>query len=60
MLGVDAPGGITADRHDLQFTRKYYEAMPAEMKNHLTCRIVEALKPLEQGHTIEGLVMGEA
>src|SRR5206468_3839112 len=32
VLGVDAPGGINADRHDLQFTRAYYDAMPAALK----------------------------
>lgn len=60
VLGVDAPGGINAERHDLQFTRAYYEAMPAELKEHLTCRVVESLEPIQQAHTIEGLVMGEA
>ena len=60
VLGVDAPDGINADRHDLQFTQAYYEAMPSELKHHLTCRVVETLQPIQQGHTIEGLVMGEA
>ena len=60
VLGVDAPGGVNADRHDLQFTQKYYEAMPTELKEHLACRVVDTLQPIQQGHTIEGLVMGEA
>lgn len=60
VLGVDAPGAINAERHDLQFSRAYYERLPESLKGHLTCRVVETLEPIEQGHTIEGLVMGEA
>jgi ectoine hydroxylase-related dioxygenase (phytanoyl-CoA dioxygenase family) len=60
VLGVDAPGGINAERHDLQFTRAYYDAMPESLRRHLTCRVVEELEPIVQAHTIEGLVMGEA
>jgi hypothetical protein len=59
VLGVDAPGGINAERHDLQFTSACYDALPAELKPHLTCRVVERLEPIVQAHTIEGLVMGE-
>ena len=60
VLGVDAPGAVNAERHDLQFSRAYYETLPEELKAHLTCRVVESLEPIQQGHTIEGLVMGEA
>lgn len=60
VLGVDAPDAKNAERHDLQFTRTYYDALPAEVKPHLTCRVVDALVPIQQAHTIEGLVMGEA
>jgi ectoine hydroxylase-related dioxygenase (phytanoyl-CoA dioxygenase family) len=60
VLGVDAPGGINAERHDLQFTREYYEGLPEDLRRHLTCRVVERLEPIVQAHTIEGLVMGEA
>jgi hypothetical protein len=60
VLGVDAPGGINAERHDLQFTRVYYDAMPESLRWHLTCRVVDKLEPIVQAHTIEGLVMGEA
>jgi hypothetical protein len=60
VLGVDAPGAINAERHDLQFTRGYYDALPEYVKQHLTCRVVDELEPIVQGHTIEGLVMGEA
>ncbi len=60
VLGVDAPGAVNAERHDLQFSRASYEALPEGLKAHLTCRVVETLEPIQQGHTIEGLVMGEA
>lgn len=60
VLGVDAPGALNAERHDLQVTKKYYETVPAELKKHLTCRLVDQLEPIVQAHTIEGLMMGEA
>jgi hypothetical protein len=60
VLGVDAPDARNAERHDLQFTRDYYEQLPAEVRRHLTCRVVDRLEPIVQGHTIEGLMMGDA
>jgi hypothetical protein len=60
VLGVDAPGADNAERHDLQFSRAYYEALPDEVKQHLICRVVEELEPIVQAHSIEGLMMGEA
>jgi hypothetical protein len=60
VLGVDAPDARNAERHDLQFTRAYYEALSPELRRHLTCRVVDELEPIVQAHTIEGLVMGEA
>lgn len=60
VLGVDAPGGVNAERHDLQFTREYYEKLPEAVRRHLTCRVVDKLEPIVQAHTIEGLMMGEA
>lgn len=60
VLGVDAPDARNAERHDLQFTRGFYETLPEELRRHLTCRVVERLEPIHQAHTIEGLMMGEA
>lgn len=60
VLGVDAPGAINAERHDLQLTRAYYEGLPEPVRRHITCRVVETLEPIVQGHTIEGLMMGDA
>jgi hypothetical protein len=59
VLGVDAPDARNAERHDLQFTRRYYDALPESLKPHLTCRVVDAQAD-RAGHTIEGLMMGEA
>ena len=60
VLGVDAPDANNAERHDLQFSRPYYERLPEPLRRHLTCRVVDRLEPIVQAHTIEGLVMGEA
>ena len=60
VLGVDAPGAINAERHDLQFSRAYYETLPETLRGHLTCRVVDRLEPIVQAHSIEGLMMGEA
>jgi hypothetical protein len=60
VLGVDAPGANNHERHDLQVTKKFYDSLPDDLKNHITCRIVDELEVIVQGHTIEGLMMGEA
>ena len=60
VLGADAPGANNAERHDLQITHGYWEKLPQEVKEHLTCRLVDKLEPIVQAHTIEGLMMGEA
>ncbi len=60
VLGVDAPGANNAERHDLQITRAFAQTLPDQVRQHLTYRQVDALEPIAQGHTIEGLMMGEA
>jgi hypothetical protein len=60
VLGVDAPDARNGARHDMQVTQAYYDALPAAVRDHLACRIVNRLEPIIQAHTIEGLVMGEA
>ncbi|MFL5607802.1 MAG: phytanoyl-CoA dioxygenase family protein [Gemmatimonadaceae bacterium] len=60
VLGADAPDAHNADRHDLQVTRGFHASLPETVQSHLACRIVDRLEPIVQGHTIEGLVMGEA
>ena len=58
VLGVDAPDGRNADKHDLQVTQAYWDALPEQVRSHLRCRIVPELETIEQAHTIEGLRMG--
>jgi ectoine hydroxylase-related dioxygenase (phytanoyl-CoA dioxygenase family) len=60
VLGVDAPDALNAERHDLQMTRAFYQTLPESVRQHLTCRLVDALEPIVQAHTIEGLMMGDA
>ncbi|HEX8406747.1 MAG TPA: phytanoyl-CoA dioxygenase family protein [Duganella sp.] len=58
VLGVDAPDARNADKHDLQLTRGYYDSLPDKVRRHITCRVVETLDPIMQGHTIDGLLTG--
>jgi hypothetical protein len=60
VLGVDAPGAINAERHDLQVTKRFFETLPKYLVDHLTYRLVDELEPIVQAHSIEGLMMGEA
>ncbi|MFI5914427.1 phytanoyl-CoA dioxygenase family protein [Dactylosporangium sp. NPDC051541] len=60
VLGVDAPGAGNDERHDMAVTREYFDALPAVVRDHLACTVVDELSPIRQKHTIEGLVMGEA
>lgn len=60
VLGVDAPDAGNAERHDLHITSAFEQRLPDHVREHLTYRVVEQLEPIVQGHTIEGLMMGEA
>jgi ectoine hydroxylase-related dioxygenase (phytanoyl-CoA dioxygenase family) len=60
VLGVDAPGAGNGERHDTAVTHGYWADLPDAVKTHLRCPVVDALVPIQQKHTIEGLVMGEA
>ncbi|WP_229487461.1 phytanoyl-CoA dioxygenase family protein [Pseudoduganella lutea] len=58
VLGVDAPDGTNADKHDLQVTRGYWDSLPEDVRRHLACRVVDRLEPIVQGHAIAGLLQG--
>ena len=60
VLGVDAPGAGHDEFHDLQFSEAFYATLPESLKKHLLGRVVPQLEPIMQGHTIEGLMMGDA
>ena len=56
VVGVDAPDATNAAHHDLQVTRAYYDSLPPQVRDHLTCRIADELEPVIQHHVIEGLL----
>ena len=58
VLGVDAPYSGHDALHDLMVARDYLKARPRVVRDHLTCRVVDALVPLAQKPDIEGLVVG--
>ncbi len=60
VLGVDSPTANNAEHHDLQITRRFFETLPQQVRDHLTYRLVDALEPIHQLHQIETLMMGEA
>jgi len=60
VVGVDAPGAGHAALHDVTVTREFHAALPALVRRHLVCRVVDDLEPIVQKHQIEGLVMGVA
>ena len=60
VVGVDGPTGTNGERHDMAVTTGFWDALPAEVRRHLACPVVDALVPIAQKHTIEGLVMGDA
>ncbi|MGW7515302.1 phytanoyl-CoA dioxygenase family protein [Streptomyces sp. NPDC054796] len=60
ILGADAPGAGNDGQHDMAVSRRRWEALPERLRRHLRCRVVDVLEPVEQQHTIEGLVMGDA
>ena len=58
IVGVVAGDVANPDEHDLELSRSYYESLPADLREHLLCRVVDSLTPITQRHDIEGLVMG--
>ena len=58
VLGVDAAGEGHEERHDMQVSRAFHDALPDDVRAHLHARVVDVLEPVVQKHTIEGLVMG--
>lgn len=56
VVGVDAPDATNAGHHDLQVTRAWLDSLPPRVRDHLTYRIADELKPVLQHHVIEGLL----
>ncbi|MET7906542.1 phytanoyl-CoA dioxygenase family protein [Streptomyces sp. NPDC005355] len=59
VLGIDGPEANNGDRHDTAVTRAFWDSLPERVRKHLDCPVVDALVPITQKHTIEGLVMGD-
>jgi hypothetical protein len=58
ILGAVAAEVLQPDQHDLAITQVFADALPAEVREHLLCRVVDELQPIVQRHDIEGLMMG--
>ncbi|HEX8497560.1 MAG TPA: phytanoyl-CoA dioxygenase family protein [Actinomycetales bacterium] len=58
VIGVDAPGASPEGLHDQTISREYAASLAPQVRRHLQARVVDALEPIVQRHTIEGLVMG--
>ncbi len=56
VVGVDAPDATNAGHHDLQVTRAYLDSLPPRVRDHLTYRVTDDLKPVIQHHAIGGLL----
>jgi hypothetical protein len=59
VVGADAPDATNADHHDLQVTQAYLDRLPAQVRDHLTYRVTDELRPVIQHHVIEGLLQPE-
>ena len=46
------------DVHRITVTRDFHDQLPAVVRDHLRCTVVDELRPIVQQHDIEGLVMG--
>ena len=56
VVGVDAPDATNAKHHDLQVTQAWLDGLPPRVRDHLTHRVADELKPVLQHHVIEGLL----
>lgn len=56
VVGVDAPDANNSAHHDLQVTSGYAASLPPQVRDHLTCRVVDRLESVVQHHAIEGLL----
>jgi hypothetical protein len=56
VVGVDAPDATNSGHHDLQVTREYLDSLPPRVRDHLTYRVTDDLKPVLQHHVIDGLL----
>jgi Phytanoyl-CoA dioxygenase (PhyH) len=58
ILGVVSADEGSVIEHGMAVTRAYWDAVPAQVRDHLDCPVVDRLVPITQRHSIEALVMG--
>jgi len=58
VLGVVAAQVPARETGMIEFSRRYFDALPEALQRRMRCRIVEELRPIVQERSIEGLVMG--
>lgn len=60
VLGVVSAAAVPSSGHRLVMTGDYLASLPAAVRPHLACRVVDALGPITQDHVIDGLRTGAA
>jgi len=58
IVGVVSADEGSVIEHAMAVTRDYWDTLPANVRDHLDCPVVDRLVPITQRHSIEGLVMG--
>lgn len=56
IVGIVAADVADSEVHQLEVTPGYLESLPAAIREHLFCRVVENAGPIRQHHMIEGLL----
>jgi len=57
VLGVDAKGAAHSELHAPTATQGFWDALPSSVKEHLICRVVDKLSPVEQIYECLGLTI---
>src|SRR5215213_2974221 len=59
VVGVDAPDATNANHHDLQVTQGYLDSLPPVIRDDLTGRGAEELRPVSEDGGVGGVLEGE-
>src|SRR5215213_5174148 len=59
VVGVDAPDATNAKHHDLQVTQAYLDSLPPVIRDDLTGRGAEELRPVSEDGGVGGVLEGE-
>jgi len=55
VLGINGPEADGSNVEPVVISKKFWTALPEEIQSHIQCKVVDELKPLIQGHCIDGL-----